>query len=135
MPQNLIVHREHLPIYHGYLVFFIYENKEDFIPYDKKNRIEGRKVLGDASAYVGESSFYKDKLHYYAVEVVFKKDYLHFVTSGVVAHEALHVVDHIFHRVGAKHNKKNSEPTSYLLGHVVDRIHAFLDKYAVNDHK
>lgn len=127
MPE-LIVHKENIPIYNGYLTFFIYDSEDDFLKYDKKNHIVGRSVLSDATAYVSESSFYNKGLHYYVIEVVFKKEYLKDVNTGVIAHEAFHVVEHIFKRMGEKNSIKASEPAAYLLGYVAERIRAFLDK-------
>jgi hypothetical protein len=41
---------------------------------------------------------------------------------GVIAHEALHVVNWIFIHCGIQYSIKNDEPQCYLLGWAVDRI-------------
>jgi len=40
-----------------------------------------------------------------------------------VAHEAVHIVNHVYHFSGIIHDPKNDEPQAYLTGWVVGEIH------------
>ena len=117
-----------IPIYGGYIAMFVYDNDDDFKLHDKKNKIDKRKLL-DAIAFVKESSLYIKNMHYYTVEIIFRAEHFGFVTLGVLAHEALHAADSIFHRIGAKNKFKNSEPYAYLVQHITDILHLFIEEY------
>lgn len=47
------------------------------------------------------------------------------ISSGVIAHEAKHLVNKIFIDICCELDRYNDEPECYLLGWVVDEIHAF----------
>jgi len=44
------------------------------------------------------------------------------VTYGMLAHEALHIVDDVFHTIGHSYNVENNEPGTYLIEWVVNTI-------------
>ena len=44
------------------------------------------------------------------------------VTYGMLAHEALHIVDDVFHIIGHSYNVENNEPGTYLIEWVVNTI-------------
>lgn len=50
------------------------------------------------------------------------------VTSKIIAHEAVHIVNDIFNRVHIKLDLDNDEPQAYLMGWVVEQIHKAVKK-------
>lgn len=46
--------------------------------------------------------------------------------ASIIAHEALHIVGHIFLDARIKFQHDNDEPQCYLLGWIVDECHKFL---------
>ena len=67
---------------------------------------------------------YKSKgVDCYCIYVVFNPEHcVNSLTYGTVAHEAHHVMEFLFDRIGVKIDTHNAEPTTYLLGWLVDEI-------------
>lgn len=51
------------------------------------------------------------------------------ITPGLIAHEAVHVVNYIFKSKGVDLDLENDEPQAYLEGAIVDMIHSVLHEY------
>lgn len=47
-------------------------------------------------------------------------------TAGVIAHEAVHIVNYVFKRANISLDFDNDEPQAYLMGWIVDTIHKCL---------
>lgn len=69
---------------------------------------------------------FEDDERYY---VCFRKyiDGTQYPTPGIIAHEAKHLVNNIFIHIQCELNLFNDEPECYLLGYVVDILHAFIN--------
>lgn len=48
-------------------------------------------------------------------------------TPGIIAHEAKHLVNQVFTSINCRLDAFNDEPECYLLGWVVDMLHAFIN--------
>jgi hypothetical protein len=49
-------------------------------------------------------------------------------TNGIVAHEAYHVLNAVFEKIGYNHDVVNDELAAYHLEAITDAIHRFLNK-------
>lgn len=49
------------------------------------------------------------------------------IEPGEIAHECMHVVQHITEEIGAQYS--DHEFVCYLLGYIVDKVHLFFKKY------
>ena len=84
-----------------------------------KEDIENDSVLTDAKCLSGYMADNNDVVNYYM--------FLYYgYTPGDLGHEALHVVNHIFERICAKHPE--DEPANYLLGYLMDSFENFAGK-------
>ncbi len=54
------------------------------------------------------------------------------ITQGVIAHEALHIVNILFQQRGVLYQIDNDEHACYMLQWVVDEINTHLDKHKTN---
>ena len=55
-----------------------------------------------------------------------QEESIKYPTPGIVAHEAKHLVNYIFKDRFVELDLENDEPEAYLLGFIVDKIHALL---------
>ena len=104
-----------IPIYFGMLVI-IQKKKLTDIP--KKWKPDNFDVYG-----FGALSYYKDsKGGYRRYIIAFQKD----VNARMVAHEALHCVNHMFHHKNIQYDTLNDEHAAYLIGWIVGECHLCL---------
>ena len=101
-----------IPIYYGTLVIIKANNWDKAI---KKYNIEGNTNGFGAMVFKD----YKDR--YVAL---FRNN----PSPAVIAHEAVHVVNHVFEDRFMKLDPLNDEAQAYLTGWVVEQIHNFLYK-------
>lgn len=57
------------------------------------------------------------------------------LTHGVIAHEALHIVNLIFDRLDVFYSFDNDEHAAYLLMWIVDVVHEYYEKVSQNELK
>lgn len=65
----------------------------------------------------------------YVTFVKDKRDGATYPTPGIIAHEALHLMNEIFSKVGYRVDQYNDEPQAYLLTWIVNRIHEFVNEH------
>lgn len=51
------------------------------------------------------------------------------VSSGTMAHEAVHAANTVMEYAGWKHDSSNDEPYAYLVGWIVDEVQKCIDEY------
>lgn len=107
-----------IPIYFGILQVVVNKSFHEAI---KGYNFPQNSNTDDYDAFVLENSNKKDT---YRVSVFIKPD----VTPSVVAHEALHIMNRIMHRVEAIPTWSNDEPQAYLIGWIVEQIYKTLEK-------
>jgi len=107
-----------IPIYNQYLSLVI-TNKKDISgreTYAHTYYDEGREQQLDSVLYLYINPFYKKQN----------------ITQGVIAHEAVHVVNRLFHHLGIYTEELNDEHQAYLVGWVVDEMNKFLKELKLN---
>lgn len=100
-----------IPIYNLWFTLVIYKNTEEiekfFAEINYKPEI-------DITQFDGGILTYNDKCYFLLEEGV---------SPGVIAHEAKHLVNHVFTNIHCELDRYNDEPECYLLGWIVDEIH------------
>lgn len=51
------------------------------------------------------------------------------IDNGMIAHECLHTVDHVWTDLGCHHHSGHPEPSCYLIAYFVNLAHAAIKKY------
>jgi len=57
-----------------------------------------------------------------ALLIIFNFNTAQTLTYGMIAHEAMHIVDEIFHSIGHDYDVENNEPGTYLIEWIVNQI-------------
>lgn len=57
-----------------------------------------------------------------AILIIFNFNTAQSLTYGMIAHEALHVIDEIFYSIGHDYDVENNEPGTYLIECVTNKI-------------
>lgn len=102
-----------IPIYTGKLIVIYSKDKQSVV--DKYNLNEAALSCG---AFVFVKNNNRGNLRVYAV--FYNKD------LDCIAHESVHIVNHIFDYHFMQLDLKNDEPQAYLTGWVFDKIHSFI---------
>jgi len=76
--------------------------------------------VDDWSDSDGRTDYFEDDLSTLAVSFKSKD-------AGTIAHEAIHIKNIIYRRIGATLDLKNDEPEAYLVGWLVDTITTYLN--------
>jgi hypothetical protein len=93
--------------------------------------------LGEDLKYISDKYKTSNLSNYGAVTMVnpnnpFKNYIVGFSSAydnGLIAHEVVHLVNHIFLDVGMQLDRQNDEAQAYLTGFLFDKIEEFLKKY------
>lgn len=105
----------------------IYGTRIVVIQTDSKERAEKKYGLDFEGAYLHAHSFWykiiERKVDYQCVFIVFRA---WGIEKGIVAHEAFHATSFILDEMGIHADHNNDEAQAYLLGYLVDELHAFL---------
>ncbi len=109
-----------IPIYKGRLLIALTNDIE------KLNRKTGINYSGDIFAFTITIEYKNEQA--YLVVLNFDDDFAK-ITHGIVAHEAVHVANFIFERIGVVPSFDNDEPLTYLTQWVVDEIYKVVNKY------
>lgn len=65
--------------------------------------------------------------------IIFNLSHNQSISYGMLAHEALHVVDSLFDRIGHNYDYENNEPAAYLIEWIVNEIiKHFIEKKLIN---
>ena len=106
-----------VPIYHSYLTIIETENiKEQAEKYNVRPRGDPTREDYNYDAITFRDFSKNGYLCYYCI---FRPQR----SYGTIAHEAKHIVNHIFNDLGIELDRVNDEPECYLLGWVVNQIH------------
>lgn len=117
------IKRVDIPIYYGYLVIIISNDYRAVADkYGLKEAVEnfGAFVWGNRNAN-GIMEFY----------VCIDED----CSNHLIAHEVVHLVNHIFLDKGIELDRHNDEPQAYLTGWLFSEIEKFKDKTNKNETK
>lgn len=98
-----------IPIYHGTMILIQTDNWEKL---GKRLNLE---LSNDTDAFV-----YKDPKGRYVA--CFRSN----PSASIIAHEAVHVVNHVYNDSRMMLDPLNDEPQAYLTGWVVDKVCKFL---------
>lgn len=93
---------------------------------DQWNLLDEDKNLG---------GFYKIKYDgWNSYLIIFSISHNQTLTYGMIAHEALHIVDYLFESIGHEYNYQNNEPGTYLIEYIVNTImQHFIDRNLIKD--
>ncbi len=100
-----------IPIYHGTMILIQTDN------WEKLGRRLNLELSNDTDAFV-----YKDPKDRYVACFRSKP------SPAIIAHEAVHVVNHVYNDGRMMLDPLNDEPQAYLTGWVVGEMHKFLGK-------
>ncbi len=109
----MIIYKKDIPIYFGKLIIVV---SNDF---NKTLKKLGLNYTEDYNEYGGLADHYDDKYL-----IVLPVDPNH----GIIAHEALHVVNFILAESAHKPDYDNDEPICFLLDYIITEIYKFLEK-------
>ena len=107
-----------IPLYGGSFTIILYKQSEQLQSMFKD--LEFQPSIEDFDAGV-----FSENSRLYAVFSTKQKNY---PTPGIIAHEAKHLVNHIFNDINHRLDSWNDEPECYLLGYIVDEIHKTIEK-------
>ena len=115
----MITKKYKTPIYGTPFTIVIYDNDREFEDKFKDWNFSVPISQFDGGVFNREGMLY----------IVLSAEKNRFPTPGIIAHEALHLVNEIF--IDISHNtfsRYDDEPEAYLLGWIVNRIHELLNK-------
>jgi hypothetical protein len=118
--------RVKIPIYPGYL-YVCYT--DSILSHGRSIGVEYSLDIDDCLA-VASKRMINGALHH---TILMK--HTQFENYGTIAHEALHVVNHIFKDVGIVANQDEDEHTAYLLSWIVEQIQKYNGKIKADRHK
>lgn len=107
------------PLYGTNFTIVIYDNDQEFEEKFKDFHFDPSITEFDGGVFKRKGDLY----------IVFSAEKKGYPTPGIIAHEALHLMNSIF--IDISHDtfsRYNDEPEAYLLSWIVNRIHELLNK-------
>lgn len=110
-----------IPIYHQYLEIIICDDCEKEIEFiNKKFYYEHERF--DFCGY----SEARGKVYFILLNKKYLLNETHVVST--ISHEAFHITNFLFNRVGITPDSRNDEPQAYLLSWIVEKVYEFYKK-------
>lgn len=114
------------PLYGSVFFVIIYDTDQEIKDYLKRKKI----TLSVNPSYFDGGVFENENEGVFCLML---KSYVHkkkqYPTPGIIAHEALHLMNLIFSDINSRVDQSNDEPQAYLLGWIVDNIHELNNKH------
>lgn len=119
---------QQIPIYNGKIGLIVTSDARDLYKVFNKDSVNDTTIINARDLYAHSLILNHKGFTCYTIVLNFENSKTK-ITPGVIAHEALHIVNMVFSHRGVEYTQEHDEHTAYFIDWVVTFVHTQLKKW------